>query len=406
MKRSLSTALQLSLISLVAVVAASCANDVARDDSLEIVDNDVAGAFTAPVDVDAVRIYLGEERSFTLTDDMPWQYGAFELVAGGRVWIDVWTADGSDTGIGFKLYRVRADGTLALLGTVDGRFGWAWTQLRSKHGGTYVVEAAGNTSPLTLTWQVTCARPDGNCAPLAQPGELCGTRGVTKDCDDGLYCAIEEGCGRDDRGGACQRPAEICLAVYGPEVCGCDGKTYSSPCNASGAGQNVDYTGACPCDPMAWNKPEGFVDVVGAWIGGAQDETYRISSRLVLLADGSFTYEQVWDPLCTLTPPYCRMASRLLSMHGTWEHQGFAVQLYPVQDPLGYPIPEELAQSFGIETTCEGEVRLTTTELNVDRVLDRDRCWEFQCEQGQHCELQQVMCIRAPCPPLPQCVAD
>lgn len=402
MKRSLPIAL--ATIAVTAFVG--CSNDVTRDDSVELVDSDATGAFTAPVEVDWVRLYLGEERGFTLTDEVPWQYGAFELVPGGRVWIDVWTADGSDTGVGFKVYRVRADGSLALLGVVDGRDGWAWTRLRSKNGGTYVVEAAGNASPLSLNWQITCARNDGNCAPLAQPGELCGTRGVTKDCDEGLFCAIEEGCGRDDRGGECARPAEICPAVYGPEVCGCDGKTYSSPCNASGAGQNVDYMGACVCDPMVWNKPEGYVDVVGAWIGGAEDGTYGISSRLELLADGTFTYQQVWDPLCAHVEPYCRMAVRLFEMRGTWENLGFDVQLYPVQDPDGLPIPEQLAQSFGIEVTCMGDVRLTTTELGVDRVLERDRCWQFECAEGQHCELLQVMCIRAPCPPLPQCVAD
>ena len=95
-----------------------------------------------------------------------------------------------------------------------------------------------------------------------------------------------------------------------------------------------------------------------------------------------------------------------MSMHGTWEHQGFAVQLFPVQDPDGQPIPDALAQSFGIETTCMGDVRLTTTELGVDRVLERDRCWDFACAEGEHCELVQVVCIRAPCPPLPQCVAN
>lgn len=402
MQRSFTTA----LTALALTAAVGCSNQVNRDDGLELADNDGIGAFTAPVGVDSVRIYLGEERSFTLTDDLLWQYGAFELSPGGRVWIDVWNSDESETPLGFKVYRVEADGSLAYLGSVDGRWGWAWTRLRSKNGGTYVVEAAGSALPQSISWQVTCARQDGNCAPTAQPGELCGTRGVTKDCDDGLYCAIDEGCGRDDRGGACARPAEICPAVYGPEVCGCDGKTYGSPCSASGAGINVDYSGACVCDPMDWNKPEGFVDVVGAWIGGAEEEGHGISSRLELLADGTFTYQQVWEPLCLRTPPYCRMPTRMFEMHGTWEHLGFGVQLYPVQDPDAQPIPEQLAQAFSIEVTCLGDVRLTTTELNVDRVLERDRCWQFECAEGEHCELEQVMCIRAPCPPLPTCVAN
>lgn len=33
-------------------------------------------------------------------------------------------------------------------------------------------------------------------------------------------------------------------------------------------------------------------------------------------------------------------------------------------------------------------------------------CDAESCEAGQHCELQQVQCIRAPCPAIPTCVAD
>lgn len=33
-------------------------------------------------------------------------------------------------------------------------------------------------------------------------------------------------------------------------------------------------------------------------------------------------------------------------------------------------------------------------------------CATVKCSAGNHCELQQVVCVRAPCPPLPQCVPD
>jgi hypothetical protein len=33
-------------------------------------------------------------------------------------------------------------------------------------------------------------------------------------------------------------------------------------------------------------------------------------------------------------------------------------------------------------------------------------CKTVKCSAGHHCELVQVQCVRAPCPPLPQCVAD
>jgi hypothetical protein len=35
-----------------------------------------------------------------------------------------------------------------------------------------------------------------------------------------------------------------------------------------------------------------------------------------------------------------------------------------------------------------------------------DRCASIRCAQGTHCEVRQVQCVRAPCPPLPQCIPD
>ncbi len=37
--------------------------------------------------------------------------------------------------------------------------------------------------------------------------------------------------------------------------------------------------------------------------------------------------------------------------------------------------------------------------------LDADGC-ELVCDPGSHCELEEVVCVRAPCPPQPTCVED
>ncbi len=38
--------------------------------------------------------------------------------------------------------------------------------------------------------------------------------------------------------------------------------------------------------------------------------------------------------------------------------------------------------------------------------LPNPSCDAVRCEEGTHCELQEVQCVRAPCPPVPVCVAD
>ncbi len=48
------------------------------------------------------------------------------------------------------------------------------------------------------------------------------------------------------------------------------------------------------------------------------------------------------------------------------------------------------------------------TEGDPDRTRDQlesETC-EAICDPGYHCELVEVQCIRAPCPPQPECVED
>jgi hypothetical protein len=396
-----------TLLVVTAALAAlsACTHDV--DDAhgrVLIEDNEEGQAevFAVPSDVDAERVYVGGANFFEVTAESPWHYGVFDLLAKAKVGIEVSNADGSDAWVGFKVYAVNADGSMRLLGVLEGQ-GWAGAVLRTQKGGSFVVESVGEVLPTSLRLDLTCMNRNGaRCSPLAQPGEFCGSRGGMT-CDQGLFCQIESGCGRDDRGGTCELPAEICPAVVGPTVCGCDGKQYAGECEAHAGGVNVDYVGECPCDPLVFNtKVDGFVDVTGGWIGKASTDSWDVSSHLLLNADGTFTYEQVLDPACRRTPPFCGMASRVLTMTGTWENQGFAVQLTPSTQPA----PEEMAQSFLIQQSCDGTVQLATTELGQDRVLGFDKCSTTTCGDNEHCELVEVQCIRAPCYPVATCVAN
>ena len=61
-------------------------------------------------------------------------------------------------------------------------------------------------------------------------------------CLPGLYCKKDVG---DCEGkGKCNVIPEICTMIYDP-MCGCDGITYSSHCNAASKGVNVLYEGEC-----------------------------------------------------------------------------------------------------------------------------------------------------------------
>lgn len=85
-----------------------------------------------------------------------------------------------------------------------------------------------------------CATPD-----RTPEGGLCGTRGASRDCAGGLYCAYKADCGRTDAGGICSKKPSICTKIYKP-VCGCDGKTYGSACTAAAEGMSVAHDGPCP----------------------------------------------------------------------------------------------------------------------------------------------------------------
>lgn len=77
------------------------------------------------------------------------------------------------------------------------------------------------------------------------PGICGGIAGFP--CAKGQFCNYEKGQGCSgiaDAAGQCEAMPQVCPAVYIP-VCGCDGKTYSSACNAHGAGQAVKKEGAC-----------------------------------------------------------------------------------------------------------------------------------------------------------------
>lgn len=77
-------------------------------------------------------------------------------------------------------------------------------------------------------------------------GKACGSRGMSP-CPSGEFCDFPAGsqCGATDKGGVCKAIPQVCTREL-RYTCGCDGKTYPSPCMANSAGQSIAKIGKCP----------------------------------------------------------------------------------------------------------------------------------------------------------------
>ena len=102
--------------------------------------------------------------------------------------------------------------------------------------------------PVPLCISGVCVSQSDPTATLKE-GEGCGgfRPANSPTCGAGLFCQHQPGalCGAADAGGICVKVINSCPTAPGKPVCGCDGKTYATACQATVSQVGILDLGAC-----------------------------------------------------------------------------------------------------------------------------------------------------------------
>lgn len=182
------------------------------------------------------RAYLGDN---TVTLGAAPALASMGLLGGSRLELEVVTPDGAP--VRFEVWRARSDGTATLEMPVDAKSGFALQDLEPVEDGTWLVVFPGAQRG-DVTVHTDCVGGLRGCLQLRQPGETCPPGWA---CDEGLACELPVGvCGPLAGVGTCVPRPTYCTEG-GESVCGCDGRTYASECDARLGGVPILYAHEC-----------------------------------------------------------------------------------------------------------------------------------------------------------------
>jgi hypothetical protein len=183
------------------------------------------------------RVYVGVDNDLTIGASPV--LTTMGLLGGGQVELEVVTPDGSP--IEFEVWRTQRDGVATLEIPVEASSGFALEDIDPEETGTWALLFPRQTSRAVIV-HMDCVGGLYGCAQSLQPGESCPA-GWT--CDTGLSCELPIGvCGPLAGIGTCVPTPTSCTEDTGA-VCGCDGRTYPSECDARVAGAPILHAQGC-----------------------------------------------------------------------------------------------------------------------------------------------------------------
>ncbi len=116
-------------------------------------------------------------------------------------------------------------------------------------GKTYGNDCQRQMAGVSLKATGACPAKKSNLAvtpnlPIPLAGGTCGGIGGLQ-CPAGEGCLYPAGkCNQPDLAGTCTTTPDPC-PTGGPQICGCDGKTYANDCEIAKAGVRPDHKGKC-----------------------------------------------------------------------------------------------------------------------------------------------------------------
>jgi hypothetical protein len=184
------------------------------------------------------RAYVGVDDDLTLAGTPV--LATMDLVGGAQIDLEVVTQ--ASTPIRFEVWTVSLDGTAVLQMPVDAPSGFALESIRTEQDGMWAIRFEGEQRADVIV-HMDCLGGTHGCAQFRQPGQTCPA-GWT--CDLGLECDLPVGvCGPLDGIGTCVERVTTCSSDGAQAVCGCDGRTYTSECEARLAQVPILQTGPC-----------------------------------------------------------------------------------------------------------------------------------------------------------------